>query len=61
MVAIYFALSESTLPTTDVKDGRSWDPGAGWITSAPMGRSDMRQDKRIEVAHPSQSLGSWDQ
>ena len=33
--ATYFAVSESTLPTKAVKEGRPSEPGAGWITSAP--------------------------
>lgn len=33
---MYFDVSESTLPTTEVNEGRPSDPGAGWMTSAPM-------------------------
>lgn len=35
MLEIYFAVSESTLLTSAVNDGRPSEPGAGWMTSAP--------------------------
>ena len=34
--ATYLAVSESTLATKAVNEGRPSDPGAGWMTSAPM-------------------------
>ena len=34
--AMYLADAESTFATTPVNEGRPSEPGAGWITSAPM-------------------------
>ena len=34
--ATYFAVSESTFPTSEVNDGRPSAPGAGWVMSAPI-------------------------
>ncbi len=35
IVETYLTALSSILPTRAVNDGRSFEPGAGWITSAP--------------------------
>lgn len=45
--AMYLAVSESTLATRDVNDGRPSEPGAGWMTSAPM--FSVRAGRRTEL------------
>lgn len=43
---MYFDVSESTLATREVNDGRPSDPGAGCITSAPSLHPQIKEKKK---------------
>ena len=53
VAATYRDVVESQFPTSAVKDGLPSDPGAGWITSAPIYSIDVRliATKRIKFMH----------
>jgi hypothetical protein len=50
---MYLAVSESTLATRAVNEGRPSEPGAGWITSAPMkyNQEGCRQEAKAMPTH----------